>query len=59
MPAFGFLVDDQIASVLTYIRRAWGHGEDPVSPEFVSGLRQKYSGRQRAWSAAELLEQQK
>ena len=59
MPAFGFMVDDQIASVLTYIRRSWGHNADPVSPEFVSGLRQKYSARERAWTAAELLEGEK
>lgn len=59
MPAFGFMVDDQIAALLTYIRRAWGHSADPVSPAFVSGLRQKYSARERAWSAAELLQQEK
>jgi mono/diheme cytochrome c family protein/glucose/arabinose dehydrogenase len=59
MPAFGFLVDDQIAGVLTYIRRAWGHSAQPVSPEFVSELRQKYWARERAWSAPELLQQQK
>ena len=54
MPAFGFMVDDQIASVLTYIRRSWGHGADPVSPAFVRGLRQQHAGRERAWTAAEL-----
>ncbi|MDQ3213039.1 MAG: c-type cytochrome [Acidobacteriota bacterium] len=59
MPAVGFMVDDQIASVLTYIRRAWGHGADPVSADFVSTLRQKYSTRERPWSAAELREQEK
>jgi putative membrane-bound dehydrogenase-like protein len=59
MPAFGFLVDDQIASVLTYIRRSWGHDADPVAPGFVSRLRQEYSGRERAWTAAELLEDPK
>jgi glucose/arabinose dehydrogenase/mono/diheme cytochrome c family protein len=56
MPPFGFMVDDQIAAVLTYIRRSWGHGADPVSPEFVSNLREQYSTRQRPWTAPELLE---
>ncbi|MBA2602988.1 MAG: cytochrome c [Acidobacteria bacterium] len=59
MPAFGFMVDEQIAAVLTYVRRAWGHRADPVSPEFISKLRQEYSSRDRPWSATELLELEK
>lgn len=40
MPAFGWLMDDeQIASVLTYIRNTWGNGAAPVSPETVRKLR--------------------
>ena len=55
MPAFGFMVDDQVAAVLTYIRRSWGHTADPVSPAFVSELRRKYPARERPWTAADLL----
>lgn len=56
MPAFGFMVDDQIAAILTYIRRAWGHNADPVPPEFVSKLRGRHSARDEAWRANELLQ---
>ena len=33
MPPMGTLDDQQLAAILTYIRRAWGHEAGPVSPE--------------------------
>ena len=39
MPSFGWRLDDaQIASVLTYIRNAWGNAAPAVSAEQVSGV---------------------
>ena len=36
MPAMGTLDDQQLAAILTYIRRAWGHEAGPISPETVA-----------------------
>lgn len=55
MPPLGAsLGDEQIASVLTYIRRAWGHTGSAVNPLDVSEVRGLTRGRTRPWSDAEL-----
>lgn len=55
MPGFGAALDDeQIAAVLTYVRRAWGNVAPPVSPAFVAAARQATAGRELAWTAEEL-----
>jgi mono/diheme cytochrome c family protein len=55
MPALGrLLADEQIASALTYIRRAWGHDASAIDPATVKGIRERTSGRARPWSAEEL-----
>jgi mono/diheme cytochrome c family protein len=55
MPAHGdTLNDDQIAAVLTYVRRAWGQTASPVNPEVVQQVRKATSGRTRAWTPEEL-----
>ena len=38
-PVGGTLSDDQIAGVLTYVRREWGQGGTAVSPETVKAVR--------------------
>lgn len=38
------LSDDQIASVLTYLRNSYGNSASPVSPEQVAKAREKYAG---------------
>jgi mono/diheme cytochrome c family protein/glucose/arabinose dehydrogenase len=53
MPAHE-LSDEDLAGVLTYLRREWGHGADPVSPAFVSAVRAKHALRRSAWSVEEL-----
>ena len=46
MPALGWrLSDDQIASVLTYIRNAWGNAAPEVSPAAVAGIRSRVATR--------------
>ncbi|MES2692013.1 MAG: HEAT repeat domain-containing protein [Verrucomicrobiota bacterium] len=55
MPAFGGALDDQqISSILTYLRREWGHTADPVEPEQVKAIRAKTMGHSDAWSPEEL-----
>lgn len=49
MPAFGSFTDDQIAGILTYIRREWEHGATPVEPDMVKAIRAATSSRREAW----------
>jgi mono/diheme cytochrome c family protein len=46
--------DDQIAQVLTYIRRAWGNTGDAVVPSAVRDIRAATTGRTRPWTNEEL-----
>jgi mono/diheme cytochrome c family protein len=56
MPPVGStLSDDQIAGVLTYVRREWGQDGTPVSPETVKAVRALTVGRARPWTNDELL----
>ncbi len=55
MPALGIFDDEQIAAVLTYIRRDWENGAAPVRPDRVKKIRAENVARQEAWSAPELL----
>jgi mono/diheme cytochrome c family protein len=55
MPPLGpTLNDDQIAAVLTYIRRAWGHTGAAIEPLNVMEVRGLSKGRTRPWSDQEL-----
>jgi len=54
MPGLFIFDDAQIASVMTYVRRAWEHNESAVSEEYVKKLRAEYSKREDAWTAEEL-----
>jgi mono/diheme cytochrome c family protein len=55
MPPLNVLSDSEIASMLTYIRREWGHTASPISPELVAKVRTQLAGREEAWTEAELL----
>ena len=55
MPAAGFLTDEQIAGVLTYIRREWDHAAPPVPVDLVQKIRADTKGRTDAWTEPELL----
>ena len=39
MPSFRNMSDEEIASVLTYIRQSWGNDASPVDPDLVSDIR--------------------
>ena len=55
MPPVGGTLDDaQIASVLTYVRREWGHAGDPVLEATVGKVRAASGARTRPWTDAEL-----
>jgi mono/diheme cytochrome c family protein len=54
MPPLNALSDDQIAAVLTYVRRAWGHQVTPVNPGLVTEVRGYTTGRNRPWTEQEL-----
>jgi mono/diheme cytochrome c family protein/glucose/arabinose dehydrogenase len=56
MPPVGsVLSDDQIAGVLTYIRREWGQDGTPVTPAAVKAVREQTTGRTRPWTHDELM----
>ena len=51
-PLGGALNDEQIASVLTYIRREWGHTAAPVAPDDVVEIRGLTKTRTKPWTDA-------
>ena len=53
-PLGGTLNDEQIAAVLTYVRREWGNTGSPVDPEDVAETRGMTKNRTRPWTDAEL-----
>jgi mono/diheme cytochrome c family protein len=53
-PLGGALSNEQIASVLTYIRREWGHAASAVAPEEIQEVRGLTKARSRPWTDAEL-----
>jgi mono/diheme cytochrome c family protein len=55
MPPIGTtLSDDQIASVLTFVRRNWDQTGSPVDPEVVKDTRALTASRSRPWTDEEL-----
>jgi mono/diheme cytochrome c family protein len=54
MPAHGFLGDEAIAAILTYIRQSWGNDAPPIDEEEVAEVRAATSGREREWTRDEL-----
>ncbi|WP_266364787.1 DUF7133 domain-containing protein [Tellurirhabdus rosea] len=56
MPAHTTMDDAVIASILTYIRNAWGNSAPPVSRRTVGMTRITSQGRVMPWKAAELNE---
>jgi mono/diheme cytochrome c family protein/glucose/arabinose dehydrogenase len=55
MPALGSALDDeQVSSVLTYVRREWGHEASPVDPGHVQAVRTATRDHRDAFSPEEL-----
>jgi mono/diheme cytochrome c family protein len=56
MPPIGSTInDEQIAAVLTYVRREWGQTGDPVSAAAVAEVRRATADRNRPWKHDELM----
>jgi mono/diheme cytochrome c family protein/glucose/arabinose dehydrogenase len=53
-PLGGALSDDQIAAVLTYVRREWGNAGTAVDAAAVADVRKATAGRSRPWTDQEL-----
>lgn len=53
MTPHGFLSDDQIAAVLTYVRSNFGNTAGPVAPDDVAAVRASIEKRD-TWTAEEL-----
>lgn len=54
MPSMGGLTDEQIADVLTHVRREFGGGASAVSAAEVGNIRKATREREAPWTAAEL-----
>ena len=55
MPPIGSAItDEQIAGVLTYIRREWGQTGSPVDAATIAGVRALTASRTRPWTDDEL-----
>jgi mono/diheme cytochrome c family protein len=56
MPPVGqTFTDEQVAAVLTYVRREWGQTGTPVDPALVKQIRALTADRTKPWTNAELL----
>ena len=54
MPAVTHLSDEDLAAVLTYVRREWENEGTPVTSADITATRAKINGRTTAWTAVEL-----
>jgi mono/diheme cytochrome c family protein/glucose/arabinose dehydrogenase len=56
MPPLKVLNDEQIASLITYVRREWDHEASPVTVDLVKTIRKSIEGRENPFTMKELLE---
>ena len=54
MPGLPIFSDEEVAGILTYIRREWEHTASPISPNNVTSVRAAIKDRTKAWTAEEL-----
>ena len=54
MPGLPIFDDEQVAGILTYIRREWEHTGTPVAPSFVTSVRAAIKDRTKPWTADDL-----
>lgn len=58
MTPFGeMLTDDEIASVLTYVRKSFGNNAEAIYPEHVAAIRKKIASKQGFYTPEELLKE--
>lgn len=54
MPPLPQLTDEDIAGVLTYLRREWEHNGSAVETKTVTAIRDQNKGRMMMWTEEEL-----
>ena len=54
MPGLPIFSDEEVAGILTYIRREWEHTAPAVSTSFVTSVRAAIKDRTKPWTAEEL-----
>ena len=54
MPAWGALPDEQIAGILTYVRRAWDQRANPIDAATIKRIREATADHPGSWSAEDL-----
>lgn len=54
MPIPQITEDEELASVLTYVRRAFGNRADPIAPETIAAIREETAERNGSWTHKEL-----
>lgn len=54
MPAFARLGDEELAAILTFTRRSFGHAESAVMPTTLAEVRRQEGARKLPWTAGEL-----
>jgi mono/diheme cytochrome c family protein len=55
MPAVTFFTDEQLAALLTYVRREWQNDGTAVKVAEVAKVRAQIAGRTTPWTAGELM----
>ena len=53
MPPHGFMKDEQLASILTYVRNAWGNRSPLISTDDILGYRKTEASRVAPWTEVE------
>ena len=55
MPAWNTLKDEQVSSILTYIRQAWGNSAPPITKDQITAARKESEPHTEAYTEAELM----
>ena len=55
MPAWANLSNDNLAAIMTYIRKSWGNAGDDVKPEDVAAARTQDASRTSPWAESDLM----
>src|ERR1700757_170421 len=55
-PWEGQYTDQQLASILTYVRSDWGNNAPEIPPEAVKAMRDELKSRKDQWTLAELMQ---
>ncbi|MEX2402989.1 MAG: c-type cytochrome [Balneolales bacterium] len=56
MPAHGFMPDEDLAAIMTFIRQSWDNDALPIEPAEVARIREEAGDRSEEWSPDELRE---